>query len=80
NEVRLVVADNVRGVPDNAERSKSEGLISIREHAQRLRGDCHVRRRETGGTEVSVTFIPEITFSSQGGDPQESTGTGNYPS
>ncbi|WP_417650139.1 nitrate/nitrite two-component system sensor histidine kinase NarX [Klebsiella quasipneumoniae] len=65
NQVRLVVADNGRGVPDHAERSNHYGLIIMRDRAQSLRGDCQVRRRETGGTEVIVTFIPEKTFSIQ---------------
>ena len=65
NQVRLVIADNGRGVPDHAERSNHYGLIIMRDRAQSLRGDCQVRRRETGGTEVIVTFIPEKTFSIQ---------------
>lgn len=64
NQVRLVVADNGRGVPDHAERSNHYGLIIMRDRAQSLRGDCQVRRRETGGTEVIVTFIPEKRFPS----------------
>ncbi|MGF8407111.1 hypothetical protein AAGO31_24310, partial [Klebsiella pneumoniae] len=47
-------------LPQNA-----NSLIIMRDHAQSLRGDCQVRRRETGGTEVIVTFIPEKTFSIQ---------------
>ena len=65
NQVRLTVADNGRGVPDHAERSNHYGLIIMRDRAQSLRGDCQVRRRETGGTEVVVTFIPEKSFSIQ---------------
>lgn len=65
NQVRLAVADNGRGVPDHAERSNHYGLIIMRDRAQSLRGDCQVRRRETGGTEVVVTFIPEKSFSIQ---------------
>ena len=65
NQVRLVVADNGRGVPDQAERSNHYGLIIMRDRAQSLRGDCQVRRRENGGTEVVVTFIPEKSFSIQ---------------
>lgn len=34
-------------------------MIIMRDRAQSLRGDCRVRRRESGGTEVVVTFIPE---------------------
>ncbi|MGU3523104.1 nitrate/nitrite two-component system sensor histidine kinase NarX [Enterobacteriaceae bacterium C23F] len=59
NQVRLIVADNGRGVPDHAERQNHYGLIIMRDRAQSLRGDCQVRRRETGGTEVVVSFIPE---------------------
>lgn len=65
NQVRLVVADIGRGVPDQAERSNHYGLIIMRDRAQSLRGDCQVRRRENGGTEVVVTFIPEKSFSIQ---------------
>ncbi|HEQ3497005.1 nitrate/nitrite two-component system sensor histidine kinase NarX [Raoultella ornithinolytica] len=65
NQVRLVVADNGRGVPDQAERSNHYGLIIMRDRAQSLRGDCQVRRRENSGTEVVVTFIPEKSFSIQ---------------
>lgn len=65
NQVRLVVADNGRGVPDQAERSNHYGLIIMRDRAQSLRGDYQVRRRENGGTEVVVTFIPEKSFSIQ---------------
>ena len=65
NQVRLVVADNGRGVPDQAERSNHYGLIIMRDRAQSLRGDCQGRRRENGGTEVVVTFIPEKSFSIQ---------------
>ncbi len=59
NQVRLTVADNGRGVPDHAERNNHYGLIIMRDRAQSLRGDCQVRRREAGGTEVVVSFIPE---------------------
>ncbi|WP_297120677.1 nitrate/nitrite two-component system sensor histidine kinase NarX [uncultured Enterobacter sp.] len=59
NQVKLSVRDNGRGVPENAERSNHYGLIIMRDRAQSLRGDCQVRRAETGGTEVVVTFVPE---------------------
>ncbi|HDR2861704.1 TPA: nitrate/nitrite two-component system sensor histidine kinase NarX [Enterobacter asburiae] len=59
NQVRLTVQDNGCGVPENAERSNHYGLIIMRDRAQSLRGDCQVRRGESGGTEVVVTFIPE---------------------
>ena len=59
NQVRLTVHDNGCGVPENAERSNHYGLIIMRDRAQSLRGDCQVRRGDSGGTEVVVTFIPE---------------------
>ena len=59
NQVKLRVQDNGRGVPENAERTNHYGLIIMRDRAQSLRGDCQVRRGESGGTEVVVTFIPE---------------------
>lgn len=59
NQVKLTVLDNGRGVPENAERTNHYGLIIMRDRAQSLRGDCQVRRGESGGTEVVVTFIPE---------------------
>lgn len=60
NQVKLVIADNGCGVPELAERTNHYGLIIMRDRAQSLRGDCQVRRRETGGTEVVVTFIPDM--------------------
>lgn len=59
NQVKLTVQDNGCGVPENAIRSNHYGMIIMRDRAQSLRGDCRVRRRESGGTEVVVTFIPE---------------------
>ncbi|KSB86137.1 hypothetical protein LFZ31_21335 [Salmonella enterica subsp. enterica serovar Newport str. S09097] len=47
------------------------GMIIMRDRAQSLRGDCQVRRRETGGTEVTVTFIPETNFTETQGDTHE---------
>lgn len=62
NQVRLTVTDNGRGVPDNAERSNHYGLIIMRDRAQSLRGDCQVKRRDGGGTDVIVSFIPETSL------------------
>ncbi|KAA9678194.1 nitrate/nitrite sensor protein narX, partial [Escherichia coli] len=58
-------------VPENAERSNHYGMIIMRDRAQSLRGDCQVRRRETGGTEVTVTFIREANFTETQGDTHE---------
>ncbi|EGT4252773.1 nitrate/nitrite two-component system sensor histidine kinase NarX [Citrobacter amalonaticus] len=70
-QVKLTVQDNGCGVPENAERSNHYGMIIMRDRAQSLRGDCQVRRRETGGTEVAVTFIPETYFIEVQGDTHE---------
>jgi two-component system nitrate/nitrite sensor histidine kinase NarX len=66
--VILQVRDNGCGVPENAARTNHYGLIIMRDRAQSLRGDCQVRRRESGGTDVTVTFIPENLLSSVQGD------------
>lgn len=71
NQVKLVVADNGCGVPLHAERNNHYGLIIMRDRAQSLRGDCQVRRRESGGTEVVVTFVPEKPLSTPQGDSHE---------
>jgi len=70
-QVKVSISDNGCGVPDNAERTNHYGLIIMRDRAQSLRGDCQVRRRESGGTEVVVTFIPEKLLSSVQGDKHE---------
>lgn len=71
NQVRLTVHDNGCGVPENAERTNHYGLIIMRDRAQSLRGDCQVRRRETGGTEVVVTFIPEKPLTTAQGETHD---------
>lgn len=71
NQVKMVVEDNGCGVPQHAERSNHYGLIIMRDRAQSLRGDCQVRRRETGGTEVAVTFVPEKSLSTPQGEIHE---------
>lgn len=70
-QVKVSITDNGCGVPENAERTNHYGLIIMRDRAQSLRGDCQVRRRESGGTEVVVTFIPEKLLSSVQGDKHE---------
>ena len=71
NQVKMVVTDNGCGVPQHAERSNHYGLIIMRDRAQSLRGDCQVRRRENGGTEVAVTFVPEKSLSTPQGEIHE---------
>ena len=60
NQVTLTVWDNGRGISDNAERQNHYGMIIMRDRAQSLQGDCLVRTRLNGGTEIIVSFIPEI--------------------
>ncbi|XTZ40234.1 nitrate/nitrite two-component system sensor histidine kinase NarX [Salmonella enterica] len=69
--VILRISDNGCGIPLDAERTSHYGLIIMRDRAQSLRGDCQVRPGETGGTEVVVSFIPEIFLSSTQGDNHE---------
>ncbi|VEB97092.1 Nitrate/nitrite sensor protein narX [Cedecea lapagei] len=64
NQVRLVIWDNGKGISDGGERSNHYGLIIMRDRAQTLQGDCQVRPRPCGGTEVVVNFIPEVPLSS----------------
>ncbi len=61
NQITLTIWDNGRGIPDNGDRRNHYGLIIMRDRAQSLKGDCQVRTRSGGGTEVIVSFIPEIT-------------------
>lgn len=71
NQVRLSVMDNGLGIPEKAERTNHYGLIIMRDRAQSLRGDCQVKRRDSGGTEVIVTFIPEKSLPQSQGDIHE---------
>ena len=56
----LTIWDNGCGIPDNGERRNHYGLIIMRDRAQSLKGDCQVLARPGGGTQVVVSFIPEI--------------------
>ncbi len=46
-------------------------MIIMRDRAQSLRGDKPVRRRETGGTEVTVTLFQKTNFTGNPGDTHE---------
>ena len=52
DELRLVVADNGSGLPENVEES---GLSNIRQRAEKLGGWCAVEATNGGGTTVSWT-------------------------
>ena len=57
-QVRITIWDNGCGIAGSGERSNHYGLIIMRDRAQSLKGDCQVRPRSGGGTEVVVNFIP----------------------
>lgn len=59
--VCLTVWDNGCGIAGSGERSHHYGLIIMRDRAHSLKGDCQVRPRQHGGTEVVVNFIPGAT-------------------
>lgn len=56
--VCVTIWDNGCGIAGSGERSNHYGLIIMRDRAQSLKGDCQVRPRPGGGTEVVVNFIP----------------------
>ncbi|MCT4703602.1 nitrate/nitrite two-component system sensor histidine kinase NarX [Enterobacteriaceae bacterium H20N1] len=66
-QVKLTVWDNGCGIPGNGERRNHYGLIIMRDRAQSLKGDCQIRTRAGGGTEVVVSFMPEAHLSSATG-------------
>lgn len=66
-QVKLTVWDNGCGIPGNGERRNHYGLIIMRDRAQSLKGDCQIRARAGGGTEVVVSFMPEAHLSSATG-------------
>ncbi|RPH27745.1 nitrate/nitrite two-component system sensor histidine kinase NarX [Buttiauxella warmboldiae] len=59
-QMTLTIWDNGQGIADHGERRNHYGLIIMRDRAQSLKGDCQVRARPGGGTQVIVNFIPEI--------------------
>ncbi|MDF7680774.1 nitrate/nitrite two-component system sensor histidine kinase NarX [Enterobacteriaceae bacterium ESL0689] len=63
HQVRLVIADNGKGIAEQSERNNHYGLIIMHDRAQSLRGQCEIRQRESGGTEVVVVFTPEKSVS-----------------
>lgn len=70
-QVKLTVWDNGCGISGNGERRNHYGLIIMRDRAQSLKGDCQIRARAGGGTEVVVSFMPEEYLSSATGVSDE---------
>ncbi|MEH0876119.1 nitrate/nitrite two-component system sensor histidine kinase NarX [Pectobacterium cacticida] len=62
--IELSVTDNGIGISDDASRANHYGLIIMRDRARGLHGECVVRRRTSGGTEVNVSFLSEYRPSS----------------
>ncbi|MFP9228306.1 nitrate/nitrite two-component system sensor histidine kinase NarX [Pectobacterium cacticida] len=62
--IELSVTDNGIGISDDASRANHYGLIIMRDRARGLHGECVVRRRPSGGTEVNVSFLSEYRPSS----------------
>lgn len=60
NQIILTLWDNGRGIPDNGERQNHYGMIIMRDRAQSLKGDYQVSTRPGGGTQIIVSFYPEI--------------------
>lgn len=56
--IMLRVADDGRGIDEQARRQDSFGLLIMRERAQSLGGDLTVRTREGGGTVVELKIAP----------------------
>jgi two-component system nitrate/nitrite sensor histidine kinase NarX len=57
-QVRMIIWDNGRGITGSGEKSNHYGLVIMRDRAHSLKGDCQIRSRPGGGTEVVVNFIP----------------------
>ena len=60
NQITLTLWDNGRGIPDNGERQNHYGMIIMRDRAQSLNGDYQVGTRPGGGTQIIVSFHPEV--------------------
>ncbi|WP_300004358.1 nitrate/nitrite two-component system sensor histidine kinase NarX [uncultured Cedecea sp.] len=60
NQITLTLWDNGRGISDNGERKNHYGMIIMRDRAQSLKGDYQVSTRPGGGTQIIVSFHPEI--------------------
>ncbi|UHQ56556.1 ATP-binding protein [Microbulbifer sp. YPW16] len=56
-EVRI--RDNGIGISDAPEKRNHFGMSIMQERASNLDGELTIRRRDTGGTEVSFTFVPD---------------------
>ena len=60
NSVKVIIEDDGKGIPDEAERRHHYGLAIMNERARSLRGQIYITRRPVGGTRVEIVFTPVI--------------------
>ncbi|WP_145519342.1 nitrate/nitrite two-component system sensor histidine kinase NarX [Yersinia mollaretii] len=58
-DVVMSIIDNGCGIGQASERPNHYGLIIMQDRATSLGGQCDIRQREEGGTEVRVRFSPD---------------------
>ncbi|MGP2425884.1 nitrate/nitrite two-component system sensor histidine kinase NarX [Yersinia sp. 2538 StPb PI] len=58
-DVIMSIRDNGCGIGQASERPNHYGLIIMQDRANSLNGDCNIRQRDDGGTEVQVRFAPD---------------------
>lgn len=58
-EVVMSIIDNGCGIGQASERPNHYGLMIMQDRATSLHGQCNIRQREEGGTEVRVQFSPD---------------------
>ncbi|MDN0121739.1 nitrate/nitrite two-component system sensor histidine kinase NarX [Yersinia aleksiciae] len=59
SEVVMSIIDNGCGIGQANERPNHYGLMIMQDRATSLNGQCDIRQREEGGTEVRVRFSPD---------------------
>ncbi|CRY54128.1 nitrate/nitrite sensor protein NarX [Yersinia intermedia] len=59
SDVLMSIIDNGCGIGQASERPNHYGLMIMQDRATSLNGQCDIRQREEGGTEVRVRFSPD---------------------
>lgn len=59
SEVVLSIKDNGIGIPGDPSKLNHYGLAIMTERSRNLNGTLDVKQRDSGGTEVSFSFLPE---------------------